>query len=640
MNKVKIVTLIAVVLCLLNSCVAQQVVTMKNADKKALNYFQEARVSLMQGSPSKAMEYLKMAIEVNPTFIDAISTLGQFYYAHSKDAVKAEELLLKANSLDPNYDFNNYITLSQIKLSQQKFDEAKEFANVVINSKSENATDRLKKICQRIVANCDFAKDAMAHPLPFSPVNMGDGVNSTYDEYFAALTADNQYLYMTRSTKGMNGEDIWYSVQNNDVWLKAMPLTGSVNTPDNNEGAHTISPNGKYLIYTGCNLPDGFGSCDLYIAKRIGDEWEAPRNLGPAINSRGWESQPSISGDGKDLYFIRRVGNHTDIYVSHLDEKTGFSPAVSLGNIINTDGNEERPFIHPDNQTLYFSSDGHPGMGSLDMFMCKRNADGTWSTPQNLGYPINTTDNESGLFVSSDGNRAYFSSNRKGGFGADDIYYFDLPESIKPSKVTYVKGTVKDADTKTPLQANIQLFDVESGEKITSMTSDPKNGSFLLTLPVGKDYMYNVSKDGYLFFSENFSLKDHDTKEPFLLNVELNRVKEGVRIVLKNIFFESGKSTLKESSKTELNKLVELLTKNPSIQIEIGGHTDNVGADADNLKLSDARANEVKKYLISAGIAENRLTAKGYGETVPIADNTTEVGRSKNRRTEFKIVAK
>lgn len=634
--------LMLVFLCsgmLLNNSFAQ-VVTFKNADKKAANYATEARIAMMQGQPLKAIEYLKMALEVEPNFIDVISTLGSFYYEYNKDISKAEENFKKVIELDPKYDFNVYIKLAQIKLSQQNYEEAKNYANIVIDSKDETATDRLKKECQLIIANCDFSKDAMSHPVPFNPINMGDGVNSTQDEYFAALTADNKYIYLTRSSKGTNGEDIWYSIQNNKVWSKSAPVSSNINSSDNNEGAHTISPNGKYLIYTGCNLPDGLGSCDLYMAKRSGDDWEIPRNLGPSINSRGWESQPSISGDGKDLYFLRRVGNQTDIFVSHLDEKIGFTPAVSVGNIINTDGLEERPFIHPDNQTLYFSSDGHPGLGGLDMYVSKRKADGTWSTPENLGYPINTSNRESGLFVSSDGKTAYFSSDRKGGIGGEDIYYFDLPEAARPAQVTYVKGIITDADTKMPLQANIQLFDIETGTKVMSMSSDAKNGSFLVTLPVGKDYMYNVSKDGYLFYSENFSLKNYTSNEPFQLNIALNKIKEGISIVLKNIFFETAKATLKDESKTELNKLVELLTKNTTIKIEIGGHTDNVGADAENLKLSEARALAVKNYLIANGISADRLSSKGYGETMPIADNSTEAGRANNRRTEFKVIAK
>ncbi|MEI6310905.1 MAG: OmpA family protein [Bacteroidota bacterium] len=637
MNKLFLACIISCSI-LFSSCYAQ-IVTIKNVDKKAGNYFNEARIALMEGQTDKSIEYLKMAVEVSPNFIDANSTLGQFYYSYKQDYTNAETYLSKAIELDPNYDLNNNITLAQIKLIQQKYDESIALCDKVIDSKDAAATERLKKECTKIKNNCAFSREAMQHPVPFTPINMGNGVNSIQDEYFAALTADNQYVYFTRSNKGTNGEDIWYSTQNNKVWSTAQPVSSNINSPDNNEGAHTISPNGKYLIYTGCNLPDGLGSCDLYIAKRIGDEWEAPRNLGPSINTRGWESQPSISGDGKDLYFLRRAGNHTDIYVSHLDDKTGFSPAVSVGPTINTDGLEERPFIHPDNQTLYFSSDGHPGMGGLDMYVSKRNPDGTWSEPKNLGYPINTAERESGLFVSSDGKTAYFSSTRKGGVGGEDIYYFELPKEARPDEVTYVKGIVSDAISKVNLQANIQLFDLETGLKVTSMSSDAKNGSFLVTLPIGKDYMVNVSKDGYLFYSANFSLKEYTAKEPFQLNIGLNKLQEGISIVLKNIFFETAKATLKNESKTELNKLVELMTKNPSIKIEISGHTDNVGADAENLKLSEARALSVKNYLIENGISAERLTSKGYGETIPIADNTTEEGRANNRRTEFKVTS-
>jgi outer membrane protein OmpA-like peptidoglycan-associated protein len=642
MNKI-IVSLCISFSIVFTSCYSQ-VQTIKNVDKKAANFATEGIISMRQGQIDKAIEYLKMSLEIAPNFIDANSTLGLLYYDFKKDNIKAEEYLLKTIKLDPNYDFNVYITLAQIKLSQQKFDEAKEFASYVVNSKEESASERLKKECRRIIANSEFAEEAMKNPVEYNPKNLGNAINSKSDDYFAALTADEQNLYYTRiehSRVSFPQEDIYESKFNNGIWSNSIPLSASINSPEYNEGAIAVSPTGKYLFFTKCESPDCIGSCDIFLAKRLGSEWVNPNNLSPIINTRGKETQPSISGDGKDLYFVKSTANNRlDIYVSHLDEKTGFGTPISLGDIINTEFDEERPFIHPDNKTLYFVSNGHPGMGGMDIFMSKKDADGNWSKPINLGYPINTSDDEYGLFVSTLKNTAYISSERKEGFGGLDIYSFELPKESRPDEVTYVKGIITDADTKMMLQANIQLYDVATGQKITSMTSDAKNGSFLVTLPIGKDYMCNVSKDGYLFYSENFSLIDYTDKEPFLLDIQLNKIKEGVSIVLKNIFFETAKATLKDESKTELNKLVELLTKNPTIKIEIGGHTDNVGVDAENLKLSDARAVAVKNYLTANGISADRLSTKGYGETQPIADNNTEVGRAKNRRTEFKVISK
>ena len=628
-------------LSLLSTSCYTQVKTMKTADKKALNYANEARISMSSGQTDKAIEYLKMAIEIEPEFIDAWNTMANFYL-YKNDMDHAMPAFIKTIELDPKYDYSAYILLARIYLMQEKFDEAESTVDKLLAM--EDATAKQKKDGTQIKQNCVFSKDAIAHPVPFDIKNLGTTVNSKYAEYFPALTADDEYIYFTKrdNTTGHAQEDIWYS--RNDKkggWLPAQRLGETVNTEDGNEGAHTISPNGKYLIFTKCQSPDGMGSCDLYISKRDGEDWSVARNLGPNINTGAFESQASISGDSKTLYFVRAVSkDNTQIMYSTLDEKTGFAAALPLSDAINTEYREQRPFIHPDNNTLYFLSDGHPGMGGDDIFVSRKDAAGNWGAPVNLGYPINSSGDEGGIFISSDGKKAYIASERKGGLGIDDIYSFDLYEAARPSMVTYVKGTVTDIDSKLPLQANIQLFDVETGEKITTLTSDPKNGFFMITLPVGKDYMYNVSKDGYLFYSENFSLKEHDAIKPYNLDVALSKIKEGVSIVLKNIFFETNKAELKEESKTELDKLVDLLTKNPMLKIEIGGHTDNVGADADNLKLSDARAKSVMAYLVAHGISADRLTARGYGETKPIADNNNVEGRALNRRTEFKVTSK
>lgn len=626
---------------LLSTGCFSQVKTMKDADKKALNYANEARISMSSGQVDKAIEYLKMSIEIEPNFIDAWNTLANFYFYRS-DLTNAATAFEKTIALDPKYDYSAYITLAIIYLNQEKFDQATTTIDQLMAF--EDITAKQKLTGTQIKQNCEFAKDAMLHPVPFDVKNLGATVNTKNAEYFPALTADDEYLYFTKRDyiTGHPQEDIWYS--RNDKkggWLPAQRVSENVNSEDYNEGAHTISPTGKYLIFTKCESPGGYGSCDLFISKRDGDDWGLPQNLGPNINTGAFESQASISGDGKTLYFVRAVSkDNTQIFYSTLEEKIGFSVAKPLSDVINTPYREQRPFIHPDNNTLYFLSDGHPGMGGDDIFVSHRQADGTWGPPMNLGYPINTSSDESGLFISLDGQTAYFASDRKGGLGMDDLYSFNLYEAARPGVVTYVKGTVKDIDSKLPLKADIQLFDVATGEKITTMSSDIKNGSFLITLPVGKDYMYNVSKDGYLFYSENFSLESKEGNQPYLLDVQLSKIKEGISIVLKNIFFETNKADLKPESKTELNKLVDLLTKNITLKIEIGGHTDNVGADADNLKLSDARAKSVMAYLITNGISADRLTAKGYGETLPIADNATPEGRAQNRRTEFKVTSK
>lgn len=632
-----------VLLMVIGCSLVQAQVTGGAASKKAQNYLNEARIAYSNQDIGSTINFLEKALAEEPQYLDALNTLGMIYALHLKDYKSSLDYFNKTIELDSKFDINAYIGAATASFMMNNFATAKDYiAKMYQNFPSP--TDAIKVQADRLIANADFAEPAIQHPVPFNPEPV-DAFNSQYPEYFPALTADDQYMYFTRRlptrNPGMVQEDIFESIYDNGNWQPAQRIGEELNTAMLNEGAHTVSPTGKYLIFTGCNRPDGMGSCDLYLSKRVGDKWTTPKNMGPQINTRGWESQPSFSGDGKALFFVSKRADglgEADIYVSYLDDKTGFTPPKNLGDVINTSGTEERPFIHPDNKTLYFTSEGHPGMGGMDIFYSRWQEDGTWSKPKNLGYPINTNGDETGIFINSKGTVAYIASDRAGGKGGDDIYQFDVPDEIKPLPVTYVKGMVRDAVTAKFLPANIQLFDVETGEKITSLTSDAENGSFLFTLPIGKNYMYNVQKDGYLFYSANFSLKDHPADKPFQLKVNLEPMKSGSKVVLRNIFFETNKYDLLPESTTELDKLVELLNKNIQLKIEIGGHTDNVGDDTSNKTLSNNRANAVMNYLIKHGISASRLSAKGYGEDKPIADNSTEEGRAQNRRTEFTVL--
>jgi outer membrane protein OmpA-like peptidoglycan-associated protein len=342
------------------------------------------------------------------------------------------------------------------------------------------------------------------------------------------------------------------------------------------------------------------------------------------------------------LYFVsNRKGGYGgyDIWKSVLTDK-GWGEPQNLGPNINTAYNEQSPFIHADDSTLYFCSNGWPGMGGQDLFVSKLGKDGVWQKPVNLGYPINTNGDESGLTISANGSTAYFSSNNLNGMGGFDIYTFEMPLNIRPHLVTYVKGIVSDIKTKQPLEAAVEIIDLQNNLPVYQDSSAVDRGDFLVTLTSGKNYGLNISKDGYLFYSENFSLEGHEPSKPFNINVLLEPIEVGNKVILKNIFFDSNKFEIKPDSKPELDKLVDFLTLNPSLHIEISGHTDNVGNDQANQTLSENRAKAVFAYLIANKIAPARLVYKGYGKTQPIAPNETEEDRSKNRRTEFKIIAK
>ncbi|MEP7128814.1 MAG: OmpA family protein, partial [Chitinophagales bacterium] len=347
-----------------------------------------------------------------------------------------------------------------------------------------------------------------------------------------------------------------------------------------------------------------------------------------------------VCHNGKILFFTStRTGGKggSDIWISTKDKNGKWSIPVNAGDSINTPLDEKTPFIHSDGKTLYFSSPGHPGMGKDDIFYSRKKEDGSWSRAVNIGYPINTKNDENSLIVSLDGKHAYFASDRFKLNRDMDLYYFDLYEEARPKLVTYVRGIVTDAADETPLAADLQLIDLETGIISGEATADKQTGNYLVSIPTGKNYAMNVSAKGYLFYSENFSLKNFINEEPFQLNIHLQAIKTGSTVVLKNIFFESDSYLLKEESKAELNKLTDLLKQNSTLKIQISGHTDNQGTAAYNQLLSENRAKTVYDYLVVNGIIASRLTYKGYGETKPLQSNDTEAGKSVNRRTEFTV---
>jgi outer membrane protein OmpA-like peptidoglycan-associated protein len=435
-------------------------------------------------------------------------------------------------------------------------------------------------------------------------------------------------------------EDFYISYFSDNAWEKAFNAGAPLNTRQN-EGAQSLAANGNYMYFTACDRPGGMGSCDIYYSAFSDGKWSSPTNLGSPVNSSYWESQPSISSDGKTLYFSsNRPGGigGKDLWYSKSTEKNMWSYPLNMGNVINTDGDEMSPFIHFDGRTLYFSSDGRPGMGGFDIYMTRMKVDSTWTEPKNLGYPINTYNDEMGLIIESGGQKAYFSSIRDNTNGKD-IFSFDLYESVRPNPVSYMKGKVYDKVTGKLLKADYELINLSS-DKVAIKSSTDGTGSFLVCLPSGYNYGINVTKTGYLFYSENFMLEgQHSAAEPFIKKISLNPIRVGETMQLTNVFYEIDSWQLKKESMSELNNLANLLSDNKDLNMEIGGYTDTTGADDYNLALSEKRAKSVVNYLIERGISSVRLKFKGYGNSSPIGDNGTAEGRKLNRRTEAKITA-
>lgn len=627
---------------------AQKGGKLNTKSKKAIKFYENATRFYDNYNNQGCVDEVKKAIAEDPKFIEAYFLLASTYsdMKQSNNAIEAYE---KAISIDGEFYPGAYYLVASLQLSIGKYEDAGNNFRKFLKFKGESPIKQ--KGAQKGLEVVNFALEQINNPVPFNLINMGANINSENDEYLPAITADEQTLIITvRRPKDAETigkatkleEDFYISTKVNDQWSKAEPMGPPLNT-HGNEGAQCISPDGQYIYFTACNRDDGKGSCDIYFSKKNGNTWTTPANLGAPVNTAAWETQPSISSDGRTLYFAsNREGGKggIDIWKTYLNDNGEYETPINLGDSINTRYDEMSPFIHPDNQTLYFSSNGMLGMGGKDIYYSRKNTDGEWTKPVNIGYPINTYADEINLLVNAKGNLAYFSSDKPGGFGKYDLYSFELYQAARPKMVSYIKGKVFDAETLRKLDAKFELLSLKTGEVVVQSTANPTTGEFLVCLPVGNDYALNVSKDGYLFFSANFSLGGvHSEIKPYTIDVPLKPIKVGETVVLKNIFFETDKFELKNESKVELNKLINLLKQNPILKIEISGHTDNVGNDKYNFNLSENRAKTVYEYLITNGIAKTRLSYKGYGLNKPIDTNDTETGKANNRRTEFKVIS-
>ncbi|MBC7451309.1 MAG: OmpA family protein, partial [Cytophagales bacterium] len=503
-----------------------------------------------------------------------------------------------------------------------------------------------KRIIDQVPVNikkCDTAIYFVNHPVAFTSKEMPAVINSFYIHSHPVLTADQQTIIYTKrdGLKISDDEDIVISTKKNGVWSVPVSISDTINT-DHNEGACTMSADGKILVFIACPPAGQQGSCDLFISYKKGDSWGAPVNMGHNVNSPAWDSEPTLSADGRTLYFASdRSGGFgkEDIYVTYCDDKMIWSTAKNLGKSINTSGREVSPCIHANAKTLYFSSNNYPGLGGFDIFFSQKK-DSTWARPVNIGYPINTYLDDATLFISVDSKKGYYSKYDKGSLNSKSLLYeFDVPLTLQQEESsTYSKGHIYDAVSHAPLAANIELIDLATNNVVQSVYSDPKQGDYTVVLTEGSEYGLYVSAQGYLFESLFFDFKNPLTFNPLTLDVYLKKVSAGASVVLNNIFFTSNSAALADKSKTELQKLIGLMSANPSIRIELSGYTDNVGQQDANLKLSTQRAKSVYDYLISNGVSGSRITYKGYASANPIADNNTEEGRQKNRRLEIKVL--
>jgi outer membrane protein OmpA-like peptidoglycan-associated protein len=615
--------------------------------KKAIRYFEKALEYFDARNDSEANINLNKALNVDPDFIEALMMRAQIH----KDNHELDKAIIdfkRALEIKPDFYPPGYMVLASVNYQLGNYKEALESVQNFITLNNFAQISRNEALS--FLKKAEFALQSIDNPVPFNPENMGDSINSVYSEYWPSLSIDEKTLIFTvllpkNPYEELNmdnmQEDFYFSEKNDSgEWMARKSVGNILNTSDN-EGAQSLSSDGNELYFTACNRPDGLGRCDIYFSAKTGEIWSVPTNLLSPVNSPFSEKQPSLSSDKKILYFASdRPGGKggLDIWYSLKNEDGIWSVPLNMGDKINTPGDEQSPFIHADNHSLYFSSTGHNSLGKGDIFIARMSPGGEWGPANNIGYPINTFNNEIGLIVNASGNKAYFATDREKSKGMD-IYSFDLYPKARPIPVSYMKGRVYDSRNYKGIKASFQLIDLKNGELVMEVNSNEGEGDYLVPLPAEKDYALIVSHPGYLFYSDNFNFSgEYSSMDPFLKDVPLKPVKSGEKIVLKNIFFGFDSYILEGKSTTELNVVVDFLTQNNMLKVEISGHTDNVGLQKYNQVLSEKRAKAVVDYLVENGINRSRLTFKGYGDLVPIKTNDSEEGRAENRRTELKLI--
>jgi outer membrane protein OmpA-like peptidoglycan-associated protein/Tol biopolymer transport system component len=600
----------------------------KTVNKTANEYF-------LIKNYNKALPLLLWMDSVAPGSAELSYKIGVCYLGSTprSSALPYLEKAKKSGLNTPGIDFNlgvAYHLNTRMDEAISCFETARARLNPVKDRVKVSEINRHIEICRN-------AKEIMAKPINVQIENLGPSVNTACAEYAPVTTADESMLLFTSprpcdvSLKTEN-EDIYISLTDStNSWKPAVNAGKYINSPGH-EASLSISADGKKLFI--------YKDEDIYISESVSNSWNKPVKLPPPVNSTFWEPSASITPDGKTLFFVSDrpggVGGR-DIYKSIAGPDGRWSAPLNLGPGINTVYDEDAPFIHPDGTTLYFCSEGHKSMGGFDIFSSVYDGvSGNWSAPVNVGYPINTVEDDMFFVWSADGKRGYFSSDREGGFGEKDLYKV-IREEVHVS-LTMFKGLIKDED-EHPIKAKIIVFDNETNKVLGNYESDAATGKFLVFLIPGKNYGITFSAENYIPYSENVWLNDRNYKE-ISANVLLKPIEKGGRIILKNVFFDSGKTELKKESFGELGQVISFLKKNSQLKVEISGHTDSIGTDEQNLILSTKRAEEVVNYIVSKGVDRMRLSAIGRGEKEPIGDNGSEEGRKLNRRTEFFVIRK
>ena len=680
----------------------------KEGFKKAVEEYETGEHLYHQGEfqLKNALRHLKKAYAFNPNHAKLNYMIGMCIIEtiHRAEAVDYFE---RAYKLNPYVADDIALELGRAHHEHEDWNEAIKWYRVYEEHLKSGKTSKNKReiedqilVYEKHIRECDAGRKYSAKPERVFVDNIGGVINTEWHEYGPVITADNATMYFTSRRPGSLGsheytekdalkdrkeqdyyEDIYVTHREGETWTKPVNLGHPINT-EGQDATVALTPDGSHMIFYNATTYDGV----LYEATLKGDKWSHPEKMDKHINTRYHESSAVYSLDKKTIYFVSNKpddnigmldilaedGSFThDIFYTEWDEKKKkWGDPKNIGNSINTIYHENGVFLHPDGKTLYFSSQGHDSMGGYDIFKTVKQADGSWSKPENLGYPVNGPDDDVFFTITADGRKGFYATESTDGFGKQDIYEVTFlgPEkevialsednllsniitpvsekvvepliAVTENQTTILKGVVLDAITLKPVEASIVLTDNDKNEQVATFTSNSSTGKFLVSLPSGKNYGIAVEADGYLFHSENFDIPASEGYNEVNKEVLLKKVVIGSSIVLKNIFFDFDKATLRDVSIPELTRLINFLNEVPSLRIEISGHTDSRGSDEYNQKLSEDRAKAVVAYLVDKGISAKRLEYKGYGETKPIATNETDEGRQQNRRTEFKILSK
>lgn len=640
----------------------------------------------------KRVEYLRAALEIEEDYAEANYLLGieviKTAIAKGTGFKNAAKYFEKTANLCPDYHSDIYYYLGAIYLGEKDFKKAVTYQEKFLKFNSEDLTKYSKKYemyLEETRKDYEYAKffaNAYENPVPFDPQVVMDVSTNEADEYLPLLSPDNEFLYFTRRwedttpdrTTSIRTDKIRYiekftkSAYLNGKFTKGEPMTEPFNIDkDINYGGVSISLNNRHMYLTICK--DRFNkttqqmqkNCDIYqsnyihgLNKSTGKVewyWTEPENMGPNVNTPdGWESQPSISADGKHLYFAswRENSKGIDIYITEKDANGKWSVAQNLGAPINTEHHDKSPHIHSDSKTLYYASQGHIGFGGYDIFFVRQDDKGNWKNPVNIGHPINTTEDEHGFVVSTDGKKVYFSSEHLGNRRTRlNVLSFELYKEARPDKVVLLKGTVEQKEGHTPTRVELKNM---TNKTVNEFEVDSSDGAFaaIVTVKPGDKVVMKVTGEDIAYNSRLIEVpeKEEESNEPVgapiaqKMNLVADKEEMGGSYQLDDIHYETNSAEISDRSRVILEDFAEYLKSNANIKIAIHGHTDNVGVKSENLALSADRAYSVKAYLENLGVSGDRLSFKGFGDTKPIASNSTEAGRMKNRRTEFVITSR